>query len=85
MLAVRKRGLMNLLAHLGLMFPRRNGSSPVSLPEDSGVLPPSAGVPMPLSGLIVPDGGTGILISSGLPGTSFDCRSGMWMRLALLL
>lgn len=40
---------------------------------------------MPLSGLIVPDGGTGILMSSGLPGTSLDGKSGMWMRFALLL
>jgi hypothetical protein len=44
------------------------------------------GVPMPPGkGLTVPLGGTGILISSGLPGTMESGRPGILMRLATLL
>lgn len=68
------------------MFPR-NGSIPASLPDVSGVAVPvpGAGEARPLTGLMAPDGGTGILMSSGLPGTSREGRSGMWILFALLL
>lgn len=41
-----------------------------------GVLVP-AGVPIPENGVIAPDGGTGILMSSGLEGTSRAGSPGM--------
>jgi hypothetical protein len=40
---------------------------------------------MPDSGLTAPLGGTGILISSGLPGTIDSGKSGILMRFATLL
>jgi hypothetical protein len=46
---------------------------------------PAAGVPSPLNGVTAPLGGTGILMSSGLLGTSFCGRPSIWMRLAELL
>lgn len=42
----------------------------------------SAGVPSPDIGLKVPLGGTGILMSSGEPGTISGATPGMKMRLA---
>lgn len=40
----------------------------------------SAGVPSPSIGEAIPLGGTGILISSGEPGTISSARSGMGIR-----
>jgi hypothetical protein len=51
----------------------------------AGELEPAAGVPSPLKGVTIPLGGTGILMSSGLLGTSFCGRSLICIRLALLL
>lgn len=46
---------------------------------------PPAGVPIPLNGLAVPLGGTGMLKPSGLAGTIFSGRPSIWMRFAELL
>jgi hypothetical protein len=46
---------------------------------------PACGVPRPEKGLTVPEGGTGICMSSGLPGTRFSGRLGILMRFATLL
>jgi hypothetical protein len=77
----------------GSMFPLLTGSTPpsveltgVCVPVPAfGVPEPAAGVPSPLNGVTAPLGGTGILMSSGLLGTSFCGRPSMWMRLAELL
>lgn len=45
---------------------------------------PCSGVPIP-NGLTAPEGGTGILISSGLPGTRASGKLGILIRLATLL
>jgi hypothetical protein len=42
----------------------------------------SAGVPMPDNGETTPLGGTGILISSGEPGTISCGSPGIWIRFA---
>lgn len=52
------------------------GRLPESLSPTSGVCVP-AGVPKPENGVPDPDGGAGILRSSGLPGISLCGRSGM--------
>jgi len=50
-----------------------------------GVADPFCGVPILIMGETVPEGGTGILRSSGLPGTMLSGRLGMWIRFATLL
>lgn len=49
-----------------------------------GVLTP-AGVPIPLNGVRVPDGGAGICKPSGLAGTMLAGKPGMRIREASLL
>jgi len=58
------------------------GSPPLPSAPVSGVCVPAAGVPaagvpIPENGLVVPEGATGILMSSGLPGMSFCGSSEM--------
>ena len=59
------------------------------IPCSRGVAVPeltwTCGVPMPDNGLTAPEGGTGILMSSGLPGTIDSGRLGILMRFATLL
>lgn len=50
-----------------------------------GVTDPFCGVPRLTVGDTVPEGGTGILRSSGLPGTILSGSLGMWIRFATLL
>ena len=77
----------------GSTFPLLMGTTPLSVALTgvcvpvpvAGELAPAAGVPSPLKGVTMPLGGTGILISSGLLGTSFCGRPSICMRLAELL
>ena len=55
------------------------------MPCGVAVPDPAWGVLRPGKGLTVPLGGTGILMSSGLPGTMLSGRLGILMRLATLL
>lgn len=52
------------------------------LSSDGVARPESAGVPIPVRGLTTPEGGTGILMSSGDPGIIFSATPGMMIRFA---
>jgi len=68
-------------------YRRRNGNVPLPAPAVSGVLAPLAtmrGVPSPDIGEMVPEGGTGMLMSSGDFGMRCAGKPGMWMRWARL-
>lgn len=74
----------------GSTFPFLIGTTPPSIALTGVCVPvpaagepaPAAGVPSPLKGVTMPLGGTGILMSSGLLGTSFCDRPSIWIRLA---
>lgn len=50
--------------------------------SDGVARPERAGVPKPVRGLTTPEGGTGILMSSGDPGMIFSATPGIVIRFA---
>lgn len=72
----------------GLPAPMASAGVPVAGVVPDAVARDGLGVIMPEGrgeGVTKPEGGTGMAMSSGEPGTILSGRPGMWMRLAELL